>query len=71
MLHNTEHSNYVMTKLRLGSLYFMYEPWYWFWEPVVMVYKMLMVGALSVIEQHSPVQLFLGFLPTAAARPSA
>ena len=24
--------------------------------------KMLMVGALSVIEQHSPVQLFVGFL---------
>jgi hypothetical protein len=65
VLHNTEHSNYVMTKLRLGSLYCNYEPWYWFWEPVVMVYKMLMVGALSVIEQHSPVQLFLGFLVSA------
>jgi len=61
-LHDPKHDDYVLTRLRLGSLYEQYEPFYWFWEPIIILYKMLLVGALSVIEQHSPVQLFVGFL---------
>ena len=61
-LHDPKHEDYTLTHLRLGSLYEQYEPFYWYWEPIVIIYKMIMVGALSVIEQHSPVQLFVGFL---------
>ena len=61
-LYNTEHKDYMMTKLRLGSFVESYEPKYWYWEPIVILYKMMLVGGLSVVEQHSPIQLFCAFL---------
>ena len=61
-LYNTKHKDYMMTKLRLGSFVESYEPKYWYWEPIVILYKMMLVGGLSVVEQHSPIQLFCAFL---------
>ena len=37
----------MMTKLRLGKFVESYEPKYWYWEPIVILYKMMMVGGLS------------------------
>jgi hypothetical protein len=65
-LHDPSHDDYTLTRLRLGAQYEQYETYYWFWSPIIIVYKMLMVGALSVVEQHSPVQLFVGCLVTNA-----
>jgi hypothetical protein len=61
-LHDHNHHHHQHTRLRLGSLYEAFENKFWFWEPIIVVYKMLLVGGLSVVEQHSPIQMFVGFL---------
>lgn len=62
VMHDASHVDHHLVQLQLGSLYLPYERSYWFFEPVVIVYKMIMVGALSIIGQDSPVQLFIGFV---------
>ena len=46
----------------MGSLYEAFEEDFWYWEPIIILYKMMLVGGLSVVEQHSPIQMFAGFL---------
>ena len=49
-------------KMRLGSLYHSYEKEYWWYEILFIFQKMILVGALGVVEQGSPTQLLLAFL---------
>ena len=59
-LHDQSDSKYHMTEFSLGSFYKAYEQKWFYWEVVVVVEKMLLVGLLSVVQQYSPVQLLVG-----------
>jgi hypothetical protein len=61
-LHDQEHNEHDMVNMKLGTLYRSYEENFYYYEIVCILQKMLLVGALSVVEQYSPVQLFLGTL---------
>ena len=55
------HSTYGLLP-GVGALVESFEEKFWYWQPIIILYKMLLVGGLSVVEQHSPIQLFAGFL---------
>ena len=59
-LHDETHSKYHLTRYQLGSFYNSYEERWFYWEVIVMIEKMLLVGLLGVVQQYSPVQLFVG-----------
>ena len=40
-LHNFEHKDHMMTRLRLGAQYEQYEEFYWFWPPIIILCKLL------------------------------
>jgi hypothetical protein len=45
-----------------GTLYLQYEPTYWYWEVTVMLKKMLLTGAMTIIAPGSSVQLVIALL---------
>ena len=49
-------------KYEFGALYMQFTPKYWYFEIIIILNKMLMTGALSVIEPGSPLQLVLATL---------
>lgn len=59
---NFSFSYLFLLSLGVGALVESFEEKFWYWEPIIILYKMLLVGGLSVVEQHSPIQLFAGFL---------
>jgi CRP-like cAMP-binding protein len=61
-LHNTSSHKHAHVKERLGSVYAHFEPAMWWFECCVIVVKMLLAGAISVIAPHSPLQLFVGLI---------
>ena len=42
---------------QFGTLYLQYEPKYWYWEILVIFYKMLLTGAISVFEPGTTLQI--------------
>jgi CRP-like cAMP-binding protein len=61
-LHDTSSHEHAHVKDRLGSVYAHFEPAMWWFECCVIVVKMLLAGAISVIAPHSPLQLFVGLI---------
>lgn len=59
---NFSFSYLFLLSLGVGALVESFEEKFWYWQPIIILYKMLLVGGLSVVEQHSPIQLFAGFL---------
>ena len=61
-LHDSNHDQYHMTQFRLGPFYQSFKPKFWWFEVAIIVYKAVMVGVLSVVAPHTPLQLFLALL---------
>lgn len=59
-LHGEGHSKYHMAQFRLGNFFQIYKKRWYFWEVIVMIEKMLLVGMLGIVDQYSPVQLLVG-----------
>ncbi len=55
-LHSISHSKHDELAFEMGGLYLMYEANYWWFQIIIMLYKMIMTGALSVITPGSPIQ---------------
>ena len=51
---------YHLTRFKLGSFFKTYEARWFYWEVVVVIEKMLLVGMLGIVEQYSPKQLMVG-----------
>ena len=49
-------------KFELGGLYLQYEEAYFFFEVIVILYKMLMTGPLCIVEAGTPRQAMVGML---------
>ena len=41
-LHDRTHASYMLTQLRVGSLVESFEEPFWFWEPIIILYKMML-----------------------------
>jgi heme/copper-type cytochrome/quinol oxidase subunit 2 len=61
-LHNEASPKHLEIKYELGGLYAQYEPYYWWYELVNILTKMLMTGALCIVTPGSPVQLVTAIL---------
>jgi hypothetical protein len=59
-LHDEDHMHFDLTRFRLGTFFKTYEARYFYWEVVVVLVKMVLVGMLGIVEQYSPVQLMFG-----------
>jgi CRP-like cAMP-binding protein len=59
-LHKKNHHMYHLTRFKLGSFFKTYEARWFYWEVVVIIEKMLLVGMLGIVEQYSPKQLMVG-----------
>lgn len=51
-----------MARFRLSNFYQSYEPSFWYWECVLLVYKCFMAGVLCVCRNGSPTQLLIAIL---------
>ncbi len=65
-LHDQTHDDHHKMLMKLGPLFLSFEEDYYFYEIVCILQKMLLVGALSVVEQYSPLQIFVGTLTCSA-----
>ena len=61
-LHDTNSHKYHFIQFTLGSFFQSFKPQYWWFEVAVMVYKAVLVGLLSLIAPHTPLQLCIGLL---------
>jgi hypothetical protein len=43
-LHDPNHDDYTLTRLRLGAQYEQYEEYYWFWAPIIIFCTLCVVG---------------------------
>jgi hypothetical protein len=61
-LHDHSKGEHALIRHRLGGLYLhMEEKWY-FWEILVLIFKLLLTGLMCVVAQESPYQALVGFL---------
>ena len=60
LLHGEGHPKYQLAQFRLGDFFQTYEKQWYFWEVIVMIEKMLLVGMLGIVDQYSPVQPLVG-----------
>eukprot|EP00946_MAST-07B_sp_MAST-7B-sp1_P005297 g5297.t1 len=49
-------------RFRLSNFYQSYEPPFWYWECVLLIYKCFMAGVLCVCKNGSPTQLLIAIL---------
>ena len=61
-LHDSEHDKFYITQFRLGPFFQSFKPRFWWFEVIIIVYKAILVGVLSVVAPHTPLQLFLALL---------
>ena len=56
------HRKHVDVVDEFGTLYLQYEPKYWYWEVTVILKKMLLTGAMTIIAPGSSAQLVIALL---------
>ena len=61
-LFDEKHKRHEEVDYEYGGLYQQYEPQYWYFEVIVIIYKMLMTGMLSIVAPGSPVQMVCAIL---------
>lgn len=61
-LYDVSHPKHEEVKFELGGLYASYESSYWFWELVIILQKLLMTGAVSIVSPGSPVQMVFAIM---------
>jgi hypothetical protein len=57
--HRVRHEEVVE---EFGTLFLQYEPAYWYWEVTVIFKKMMLTGAMTIIEPGTSVQLVIALL---------
>jgi hypothetical protein len=65
-LHDATSPQHRAIKFELGGLYQQYEQRFWWFEIVIIFYKMAMTGALSIIAPGTPLQMVLAILVSLA-----
>ena len=58
-LHDESSPKHADVKYAIGGIYLQYEPEFWWFELIIISTKMLMTGALGVVEPGSPMQIVL------------
>ena len=58
-LHDESSPKHADVKYAIGGVYLQYEPEFWWFELIIISTKMLMTGALGVVEPGSPIQILL------------
>ena len=58
-LHDESSPKHADVKYAIGGIYLQYEPEFWWFELIIISTKMLMTGALGVVEPGSPIQIAL------------
>merc|ERR1711865_597726 len=61
-LHDKSHPNHDAVKYELDGLYIQYEPKYYWFELVIVIHKMIMTGAISIVANGTPLQPLVGCL---------
>ena len=61
-LYDSEHDKFYITQFRLGPFFQSFKPRFWWFEVIIIVYKAILVGVLSVVAPHTPLQLFFALL---------
>ena len=64
-LHDHTSGSHALVRHRLGGFYWHFEEHWYYWEVLVLVYKLLLTGLMCVVGHDSPYQTLLAFLISA------